>query len=88
MAPDDSELTADILQGVLEQAQTQGSLTIGDVSTLVLDADLSPAEVEFLYSLLGDLGVEVDEEQAEELEDFSQEEEFLASITLDGPHDS
>ncbi len=85
MAPDDSALTADVLQGVLEQAQTQGSLTIDDVSGLVQDADLAPDEVEFLYSLLGDLGVEVEEEQAEEQEDFSEEEEFLGllDVTID-----
>jgi RNA polymerase primary sigma factor len=85
MAPGDSELTAEVLQGVLEQAQIQGSLTIDDVSGLVQDADLAPDEVEFLYSLLGDLGVEVEEEQAEELEDFSEEEEFLTllDVTID-----
>jgi RNA polymerase primary sigma factor len=85
MAPSDSELTAEVLQGVLEQAQTQGSLTIDDVSGLVQDADLAPDEVEFLYSLLGDLGVEVEEEQAEEPEDFSEEEEFLSllDVTID-----
>ena len=55
------------------------------MSALVHDADLSPDEVEFLYSLLGDLGVEVVEEEAEELDDFSEEEEFLSllDVTID-----
>jgi RNA polymerase primary sigma factor len=86
MASGDSELTAEVLQGVLEQAQTQGSLTIDDVSGLVQDADLAPDEVEFLYSLLGDLGVELEEEQAEELEDFSEEEEFLSLLDVTVDH--
>ena len=55
------------------------------MSALVQDADLSPDEVEFLYSLLVDMGVEVVDEQAEELGDFAEEEEFLSflDVTID-----
>jgi len=48
MADDDTELTADVLQGVLEQARERGALTLDEVTGLVHDADLSPDEVEFL----------------------------------------
>jgi RNA polymerase primary sigma factor len=85
MASGESELTAEVLQGVLEQARTRGSLTLDEVGALVQDADLSADEVEFLYSLLVDMGVEVVDEQAEELVDFSAEEEFLSylDVTID-----
>ncbi|MBN1631536.1 MAG: RNA polymerase sigma factor RpoD [Thermoleophilia bacterium] len=85
MADDEAELTADVLQGVLEQARERGVLTLDQVTGLVHDADMSPDEVEFLYSLLGEMGVEVIEEQAEDLEDFAEEEEFLnlLDVTID-----
>ncbi|OFW60650.1 MAG: RNA polymerase sigma factor RpoD [Actinobacteria bacterium RBG_16_64_13] len=85
MNREDTELTAEVLQGVLDQARVQGSLTVDEVSALVQDADLSPGEAEFLYSLLGDLGVEVVDEQAEESGDFAEEEEFLnyLDVTID-----
>ena len=85
MADDEIGLTAEVLQGALEQARERGSLTLDEVTGMVQDADLSPDEVEFLYSLLGDMGVEVGEEQAEELEDFAAEEEFLTylDVTID-----
>lgn len=85
MADDGTELTAEVLRGALAQARERGSLTLDEVSSLVHDADLSPDEIEFLYSLLGDMGVEVVDEQAEALEDFAEEEEFLSylDVTID-----
>jgi RNA polymerase primary sigma factor len=83
--PEESELTAEVLQGVLDKAKNHGSLTLDEMSTLVHEADLSADEVEFLYSLLVDMGVEVVDEQAEELGDFAEEEEFLSflDVTID-----
>jgi len=82
---DESELTAEVLQGILEQAKRRGSLTLDEVTGLVQEADLSADEVEFLYSLLMDMGVEVVDDQAEELGDFAEEEEFLSylDVTID-----
>ena len=50
MGTDEPELTAEVLQGVLDQARARGSLTPDEVGALAQDADLSPTEVEFLYS--------------------------------------
>jgi RNA polymerase primary sigma factor len=49
------------------------------------DADLSPEELDFIYSLLGEMGVEVGDSDEEESEDFSEEEEFLGllDVTID-----
>ncbi len=91
MSPEETELTAEVLQGVLERAREQGSLTVDEVGAIVQESDLSAPEVEFLYSLLNDMGVEVVEGEAEELDDFSEEEEFLGLLdvtidhTLDDP---
>ncbi len=89
IAADDSDgardVTVEVLQGALERAKEQGSLTLDDVNALVHEADLPPDDVEFIYSLLGDLGVEVVEEEAEEPDDFSEQEEFLSllDVTID-----
>ena len=82
---DETELTADVLQEVLELARARGSLTLDEVGVLVQDADLSPEEMEFLYSMLVDMGVEVVDGRAEELGDFTEEEEFLLylDVTID-----
>ncbi len=79
------DLTVDVLHGALERAKEQGSLTLDEVNALVQEADLSPDDVEFVYSLLGDLGVEVVEEEDEEVEDFAEAEEFLSllDVTID-----
>jgi RNA polymerase primary sigma factor len=79
------DLTVDVLHGALERAKEQGSLTVDEVNALVHEADLAPDEVEFVYSLLGDLGVEVVDEEDEESADFSEEEEFLSllDVTID-----
>jgi RNA polymerase primary sigma factor len=90
MTPDDSglpgDVTVDVLQGALERAKEQGSVTLGEVNALVHEADLSAEDVEFVYSLLGDLGVEVVEEEEEgEPEDIAEAEEFLSllDVTID-----
>ncbi len=82
---DDGELTVEVLQGIVERAKRRGSLTVDEVAGLVQEADLAPDEVEFLYSLLTDMGVEVVDEQADELGDFAEEEEFLSylDVTID-----
>ncbi len=82
MVDGDTELTAEVLQGVLEQARVRGSLTVDDVNSLVQEADLSPEEIEFLFSLLVDMGVQIAEEQEEEFEDFGEGEDFLSSLEV------
>jgi RNA polymerase primary sigma factor len=85
MVDGESELTAEVFRGVLDQARERGSLDVGDVSAFVQEADLSPEETEFLYSLLTDEGVEVTHGEEEEVEDFAEEEEFLSylDVTID-----
>ena len=82
---DESELTAEVVQEVLDRGRARGSLTLDEVGALVKDVDLSPDDLEFLYSMLGDFGVEVIDERAEDLGDFSEEEEFLGhlDVTID-----
>jgi DNA repair ATPase RecN len=69
---------------ILEQARAHQSLSLDEMGALVQDADLSPEELEFVYSLLGEMGVEVGEIE-EDLEDFAEEEEFLEllDVTID-----
>ncbi len=83
---DESEVTHDVLQQVLDQGRSRGSLTVDEIGGLVQDADLSPDDLEFLYSLLFDMGVEVVDERAEALGDFSEEEEFLGLLDVSIDH--
>ena len=85
MVEHDSELSAEVLQGVLDQARGRSSLGVDEVTAMVQDADLSPEELEFLYSLLNDMGVEVTEGEEDELADYAEEEEFLSylDVTID-----
>ncbi len=55
------------------------------MGALVQDADLTPEDLEFVYSLLLEMGVEVGDIEEEDLEDFSEEEEFLGllDVTID-----
>ncbi len=82
---EDGELTTEVLQGVLEQVRARGSLSLDEVGALAQEADMSPDEVELLYSQLVDMGVEIIDERVEELDDFSEEEEFLncLDVTID-----
>jgi RNA polymerase primary sigma factor len=81
----ESSISDEVLQDILEQARTHGSLSLDEMGALVQDADLSPEELEFVYSLLGEMGVEVGDLEVEDLEDFSEEEEFLGllDVTID-----
>jgi RNA polymerase primary sigma factor len=81
-----TDLTDDILQEVLEQARLRGSLTLGELGALVQDADLAPEDLEFIYSLLTEMGVEIIDEHAEDLDDFSEEEEFLEQLEVTIDH--
>jgi RNA polymerase primary sigma factor len=83
---DERELTPEVIQEVLDRGRERGSLTLDEVGTLIRDADLSPDDVEFLYSMLVDIGVEVVDEGAEELGDFSEEEEFLGQLDVTIDH--
>ncbi|MFH0916249.1 MAG: sigma-70 family RNA polymerase sigma factor [bacterium] len=83
---EESELTAEVVQEVLDQGRARGSLTLDEVGALVKDADLSPDDLEFLYSMLLDLGVEVIDERAEDSGDFSEEEEFLGQLDVTIDH--
>jgi RNA polymerase primary sigma factor len=80
-----SGMTDDVLQEILEQARSRGSLSLDEMGALVQDADLTPEDLEFVYSLLLEMGVEVGDLEEEDLEDFSQEEEFLGllDVTID-----
>ena len=82
MPDGDTELTAEVLQGVLEQASARGPLPLDEVNAIVHEADLSPEETEFLYSLLVDMGVEVVDEPEDEVESFVDEEDFLGSLDV------
>ncbi len=82
---EDSGISDEVLQEILEHAKAQGSLSLDEMGALVQEADLTPEDLEFVYSLLGEMGVEVGELGEEDLEDFSEEEEFLEllDVTID-----
>jgi len=65
--------------------RARGSLTLDEVGGLLQDADLSPEELESLYSVLVDMGVEVVDEEAEDLGDLTEGEAFLEhlDVTID-----
>jgi RNA polymerase primary sigma factor len=81
----DSGISDNVLQDILEQARSRGSLSLDEMGALVQDADLTPEDLEFVYSLLLEMGVEVGDIEEEDLEDFSEEEEFLGllDVTID-----
>ncbi len=82
---DETGLSAEIFQEVVDLGRVKGSLTLDQVGNLVRDADLSPEELESLYSTLVDMGVEVVDEEVEELGDLTEEEAFLEhlDVTID-----
>ena len=82
---DETGLSGEIFQEVVDLGRVKGSLTLDQVGSLVRDADLSPEELESLYSTLVDMGVEVVDEEAEELGDLTEEEAFLEhlDVTID-----
>jgi RNA polymerase primary sigma factor len=79
-----SDINEDVLHDIIDRARAHGSLSLDEMGAIVADADLSPDDLEFVYSLLGEMGVEIGEVE-EELEDFSEEEEFLEllDVTID-----
>ena len=81
----DSTISDNVLQEILEQARSRGSLSLDEMGALVQEADLTPEDLEFVYSLLLEMGVEVGDIEEEDLEDFSEEEEFLGllDVTID-----
>jgi len=80
------EPTTDILKEIAEQGLEKGSLTLDEVGVLVQDVDLSPDELEGLYSTLLDLGIEITEDGVDELDDFSEAEEFLGQLDVSIDH--
>lgn len=82
---EESGISDEVLEEIIKHARKHGSLSLDEMGALVQDADLSPEDLEFVYSLLGEMGVEVGELEEEELEDFSEEEEFLEllDVTID-----
>ncbi len=77
-----SDIADEVLQEVLRQARLRGSLTLSELGGLIEDADLAPDDLEFIYSLLSEMGVEIVDERAEDLDDFSEEEEFLEQLDV------
>jgi RNA polymerase primary sigma factor len=82
---EETELNPEVLSEVLKVGRRRGSLSIDEVGHLVQDADLSPEELEALYTTLADMGVEITDEQDEELGDLAEEEAFLErlDVTID-----
>jgi RNA polymerase primary sigma factor len=83
--PDEGGLTGEVLQEVVDLGRAKGSLTLDEIGTIVQDSDLSPEELESLYSVLVDMGVEIADEQEEDLDDLTAEEAFLEhlDVTID-----
>jgi len=75
----------EVIQQVLDHGRVKGSLTVDEIGVLTQAADLSADDLEFIYSMLVDLGVTVIDNRAEEAEDFAEEEEFLGhlDVTID-----
>lgn len=82
---DESELAQEVLQEVLDLGRKRGSLSLDEIGVLLQDVDISAEELESLYTTLADAGVEVIDEQVEELGDLSEEEAFLGrlDVTID-----
>jgi RNA polymerase primary sigma factor len=79
----DLPLPEEVIQEIVSHGRRRGSLTVDEVAVFLEEADLAAEEVEGVYSLLLDSGVEVTEEGEDELaEDFSDEEEFLEQLDV------
>lgn len=80
-----SGLSQEVLQEVVELGRSRGSLSLDEVGTLIEDSDLSPEQLEALYSTLVEMGIEVVDEQARDLGDLTEEEAFLGrlDVTID-----
>jgi RNA polymerase primary sigma factor len=86
----DAEITTGQLAEVVARGKQKGFLTPEEVSELLQDFEVSPDELEGLYNLLFELGVEIvePEEQVEAAEDYSEEEAFLGQLELAVDHSS
>lgn len=83
---DETGLVGEVFREVLELGRTRGSLALDEVGSLVQEADLSAEELESLYSMLADLGVEITDEQADEFDDLSEQEAFLGDLEVTIDH--
>src|SRR5680860_1912762 len=82
---DSTESREQILEKVARWANKKGRLSPGDVSEMPDGADFSAEDLEWLYSSLQRMGVEVSTE-AEDDEDKSRAEEFLDNLAAPLSH--
>jgi len=78
---DSTESREQILEKVAGWANKKGRLSPGDVSEMLDGADFSAEDLEWLYSSLQRMGVEVSTEDEND-EDYSREEEFLGNLEV------
>jgi RNA polymerase primary sigma factor len=65
---DESGISSELVEEVVDLGKAEGSLTLDQIGLLVQDADPTPEELESLYSLLADVGIEVVDEETAELD--------------------
>jgi RNA polymerase primary sigma factor len=79
----DLPLPDEVIHEIVDHGHRRGSLTVDEVAVFLEEVGLAPEEVEGVYSLLLDSGIEVTEEGEDALEeDFSGEEEFLEQLDV------
>jgi RNA polymerase primary sigma factor len=84
---DQVEPESDVLEQVVARGVKKGSLTPTEVSEMLQDAELSPGELEGLYSRLYELGVDVAPHQDEDdQDDYAEEEQFLERLEVAVDH--
>jgi RNA polymerase primary sigma factor len=83
---EESGISAEVFREVVDLGKQEGSLTIDQIGLLVQDADLTPEDLESLYSLLADVGVEVVDEERGETADLDEGEEFLGNLDVTIDH--
>lgn len=84
-SPTDSSGNA--IQDVIARGTQKGFLSPDEVSEILQDAEVSPDEIEALYSKLFELGIEiVDADEEEDDEDYAEEEQFLEQLDLTVDH--
>ncbi len=73
------------MQAVVARGRDSGGLTSEELAELLREVELSPEDVEDLYSRLNELGLQITEADDEETavdRDYSEEEEFLSKMDL------
>jgi len=75
-------LDSGAFRAVFDRGREKGVLSPGEVSELLQDAEVSPEDLEGLYSRLSDVGIEVVEPGAEDEEDYAEEARFLSKLDL------